>query len=183
MSNDIYEEESLTPEDNTEENELTEDEFELLDEKAQKTIQSLQAQKDHWRNKANKKPEAEPSQLTEEKPEQAPQGEPDVKRLLEEQDERVDLRLQGYNVDEINFASRNRVEGQSLSEAIQSNFVAAGIEATRAKAKAESGTLAPTNRPVKVNGKTFQEIVRDGTSEEKQKAFEAMQAKRRSNAE
>lgn len=117
-----------------------------------------------------KEPEKEPEKLPTESKTSAP----------EDLEDRVDLRLQGYTYEEIEFANRNR-NGRPLKEAIKDPFVSAGIEAVRSQKKAEDKTPSPSNRSTKFNGKTYEEIVRDGSPEEKQGAFEQMMTKRRTN--
>jgi len=105
----------------------------------------------------------------------------DVSKILEEQDERVDLRLQNYSKQEIDFADRNREQGQSLSDAIKSDFVAAGIEALRQKQKAEDGTQQPSNKNTLYQGKTFAQVVAGDSEEDKKAAFEALVRKKALN--
>jgi hypothetical protein len=105
----------------------------------------------------------------------------DVEQVLSEQNERVELRLKGYTHEEIEFMSRNRKNGQSLTEASTDPYVQAGIETVRSKTQAEQKTLSPSNKATRFNGKSFNEIISDGTPEEKQSAFESMLSKRLNN--
>lgn len=174
MSNEYEQETQQTPADKTVENDLevSDEVLEGLDEDVAKTIKTLSAQRNHWRKKATEKKEPKPLPEQEEKPK--PETKLDVNKILEEQEERVDLRLQDYSKEEIDFASRNREPGQKLSDAIKSDFVAAGIEAMRKKRKAEDGTPAPSNRTATFNGKTFADVVKGDSQADKEAAFESI---------
>jgi len=93
-------------------------------------------------------------------------------------EERVELRLQGYNPQEIEYIKKFRKEGQSLLEAAKDSFVQAGIEGLRAKAKVEQATPNPSSRTGVVEGKS----IGDMTPQERAKHFNyaAWKARRKS---
>jgi len=65
----------------------------------------------------------------------------------EEIESRVDLRLRGYNKEEIDYANRYaKAAGQKLGEIINDPFVQGGIEKVRERAKVEQAKPAPSSR-------------------------------------
>jgi hypothetical protein len=104
---------------------------------------------------------------------EAPQRFDEVAKAI---DEKVELRLEGYSVEDINDMSAfAKGKGITLAEAKQNAFVKSVIDARKAEREAENSTLKPSNRSVMVDGKSATDILRDpkASADEKQRAFEA----------
>ncbi len=65
----------------------------------------------------------------------------------QEIEERVDLRLEGFSKEELDFISRVRQPGKSLRETAQEEWVKAAIEGIRAKKRVEQ-SVPPPSSPV-----------------------------------
>lgn len=96
-----------------------------------KTLQTLQAQKEHWKNKANKPVEKEkPSVVDTPKP-QTNQAEDIDKRL-----EKIELKTEGYSDDEIVF-----IQSNGGKKALENTYVKTAIQTIREQRKAEQATV------------------------------------------
>lgn len=90
-------------------------------------------------------------------------------------EEKVSLRLQGYDAETIaeieKYAKGAGIA--SLLEAAKSPFVQKGVDALRAEKKSQENTPAPSGKIATFNGKPVDEIFKTGTPAEKQAAWEA----------
>lgn len=97
----------------------------------------------------------------------------DSDNLKKEIEERVNLRMSGYDPEHIERIEKYaKGAGLSLSEAAKDPFVAKAIEGLRAEKKSLDTTPAPSNRTVLFNGKPVNEVFKTGSEAEKQAAFE-----------
>ena len=156
------------------ENEEFED-FESEDEEVNKQVQTLSAQKKHFREKFEKE-----KQLREEleaKLQAAPKKEetPDNSRL-DVVEQKVELRMDGYSAEEIKqMETFAKGSGKSLLEAKDDPFVQAAIKNIRAEKRVEDAIPSSSPQAKVYKGKTYEEVIKDpeASKEDKQKAFEA----------
>lgn len=98
----------------------------------------------------------------------------DASALKKEIDDKVDLRLAGFEPEHIaEIEKYAKGAGVSLSEAAKSPFIAMAVEAHKAKAKSTASTPAPSAKIQTFNGKPVEQIFKEGTPDEKQAAFMA----------
>lgn len=98
----------------------------------------------------------------------------DPAKLKQEIEDRVSLRLAGRSPEQIEEIERYaRGANISLIEASKVPFVAKAVEALEAESKSTENTPAPSSKVKVFNGKPIEETFKSGTSDEKQKAFEA----------
>lgn len=105
---------------------------------------------------------------------------PDIEKRLSEQEQKVELRMSGYSVDEIReIDAIARGKNIPLSEAEKSPFVQAAIKQIRAENKSKEAVLEPGNSNVMVGEKTASAVLSDtkATPADKQAAMEAMRQK------
>jgi len=121
-----------------------------------------------------KKAEAELSELKPKLVTEGKVGSFDSDALRKEIDAKVDLRLAGHSQEEISEMEKYaRGAGVSLTEAAQSPFIKKAVEAIRAESRSTENTPASSNNIRVFNGKPVDEILKSGTSAEKQAAFES----------
>lgn len=142
---------------------LTKEQFAELERKANVSSQNFERLK---------KLEEENKLLTEK------QGQSiDIKAI----DEKVDLRIEGYNHEEIaEIAAYAKVKGIGLLEAKEAPIIKAGIQALRAAKASTDNTPSPSNRGIPlINGKTYDQIINDpeASNADKQAALDARYAK------
>lgn len=121
-----------------------------------------------------KKAEQDKKELTDKLAEKGESGTFDSDKLKKEIEERVGLRLSGYDPEHLAEIERYaKGAGISLSEAAKSPFIIKAVDGLRAEKKSTETTPAPSNRTVMFNGKPVSEVFKNGTPAEKQAAFEA----------
>lgn len=100
----------------------------------------------------------------------------DPSELERKIEEKVSLRMQGYDAEHLEEIERYaKGAGISLTEASKSPFIQKAIDGLRAEKKTEESTPAPSNKVRLVGGKPANEVLRDPSApaSEKQAAFEA----------
>ena len=123
---------------------------------------SLQAQKEHWRNKAKElqgKLDAQGSKTPK----------PETDDVLSVAKDYARLIANNYTDEEIAFLERNQSKGQSILEVAKDPFVKGGIDTLRADNKVEQAMPNPSSGSVKVGKKTWADMSKD----ERRKNFEA----------
>lgn len=101
---------------------------------------------------------------------------------LDLMEQMVDLRMEGYSKEEIDFIKQNTPVGTPLKESTENPFVKAAIDGIRAESSTQEAIPEPSAGTVVLDGKTFNEVVSgDSSPEEKQRAFEALKQKRKGN--
>ncbi|MBK9272787.1 MAG: hypothetical protein IPM48_14475 [Saprospiraceae bacterium] len=160
------------------EKEVVIDENLIDDEDLKKNLQTVVAQKKHFREKYQsvskdfeEYKKTHPDIKVEEKKEVVPVAEPKNTVSNEVSIESVlDLRTKGYSDAEIlafnKYAKKMNVP---ISEIIEDPFIKAGIEAERQKAKVEQTTPNPSNGTMTVKGKTWAQM----TPEERKMNYDA----------
>lgn len=161
------EQENQTPqeagEDTTSQNEdvgFEENELESLDEETKKKIQTLEAQKRHWREKAQKSTQEQTQQKSEEEPpKQAPQKKEGQTVTKEKGESEEDLaeRMKKLELSEQKrqFGHEHGLSPQEVDKVFQINpnpdketledpFVKAGLQAIRSQNRTEQNTPSPS---------------------------------------
>lgn len=139
-------------------------------------LQIAEKKVEFYKGLANKRSKQKP-QLPEKK-EQKPD---DLSSRMDEQEQRVELRMQGYSVEEIReMSAYAKGRGISLPEAEKSGFVKSAILQIRAEQKSKEAVLEPGSSNVMVGSKDAQGILADpkASPQEKQAAMEAIRTKR-----
>jgi len=137
-----------------------------LDE-LRKQNKTLQAQKTHWKKKANDKP-VEKEVLKKE------EGVKDVNEAIGV-DTLIDLQSDGFSPKDIkDLASSANDMGVSIKSLKDNETFMAGFKAKKEEQKSIDSTPTPANRTIVHKNKTFKEIISDpeSTKEDKQIAFE-----------
>lgn len=146
-------------------------------------VETLFAQKKHWREKA-KAFEAEKQKLEDELKRREPslkadndesESSPEQKFDIGLVETKVDLRLSGFSPEEIRYMEAYaKGKGISLAEASKDPFVIAGVEKLREKQRSVDATPSPSSSGgLSFRGKSFAEMSR----EERKEAFEATKDK------
>lgn len=105
----------------------------------------------------------------------------DIESRLSEQEQRVELRMMGYSVDEIReIEAVAKGKNIQLLEAEKSPFVKSAITQIRAEMKSKEAVLEPGNSNVMVGDKNAKSVLADpsATPAEKQSAMDAIRAKK-----
>ena len=103
----------------------------------------------------------------------------ELMKRIELQEEREDMREQGYSKSELDYLSRLRKEGETLADVAKNDYAKIAIEGMRKASKNEEATPSPSHRVEMSNGKTAKEVMADpkATDAEKQSAYEAFRSK------
>ena len=97
----------------------------------------------------------------------------DPAKFKQEIDEKVDLRLAGFDSEHIEEIERYaKGAGLSLAEAAKSPFIVKAVEGLRAEKKSTDSTPAPSSKIRTFNGKPVEEVFKSGSEAEKQAAWE-----------
>lgn len=100
---------------------------------------------------------------------------------LSEVEQRVELRSDGYSVDEIRaIQAFAKGANKDLLEASKDPFVQAAITKMREKEQSEAATPSPSNAAVLTSGKSLGEVVTSGTATEKDAALQEILNRKRS---
>jgi hypothetical protein len=90
-------------------------------------------------------------------------------------DDKVSLRLQGLNPEQIQNIERfAKGANLGLLEAAEHPFIKGGLEAENAKNKSVDSTPPPSSRIHTFQGKPVEQVFAEGSTQEKQSAFESM---------
>ena len=105
-------------------------------------------------------------------------GEPksfDSESLERKIEERVSLRLAGYNPDElVEIESYAKGKGISLSEAAKSPFIQKAVDGLRSEKRSTESTPSPSSKIKVFNGQPVNKVLSEGTAAEKQAAWESI---------
>lgn len=107
------------------------------------------------------------------------EGSEDRLSLMEQM---VELRLEGYSKEEIDFIKQNTPKGSPLKESADNPFVKAAIDGRRAESSTQDAIPEPSAGTIVFDNKTYDDVIKgDSSPEEKQRAFEALKQKRKGN--
>jgi hypothetical protein len=147
-----------------------------IDEAVAKKVQTLSAQKNHFRDKFQKEAEknkklAEELEGLKEKPVDAKEEKPSAPIIDTDAIEtRAVLRVKGYTPEEIRtMESYAKGSGKKLSEVVDDPFVKAGIDNLRSAAKSEQATPPSSSGSTTHKEKSWAEM----TPEERKTNFES----------
>jgi hypothetical protein len=128
-----------------------------------KVIQTLTAQKAHYREKSLKS--SEENMLLKQEIEKLKKGNESVTPQTStppKEDELtsvLQLQAQGYTQAEIlKLRDYSKLMNKPISEVAEDGLIKAGLEAERAKTRVENQTPAPSNRSVSIEGKTWKDM-------------------------
>lgn len=138
-----------------------------LDDELRKPLLTEIARKKHWREKAKKETEERQKLEEELKKYREPVAEaqknpsPKPQEQVDEMDVVLQLNSEGYSPSEIrDLRAKAKRYNVPISDLVNDPLVKSGLEATRAKAKSEQATPAPSNRSsgISVEGKSWSEM-------------------------
>lgn len=125
-------------------------------EALKKQVQTLQAQKEHWKQKATKVEEIE------ETPEKEIKSE--VNTDIEKRLEKIELTAKGYSDDEIDF-----IQSNGGKKALENNFVKTAIESIREQRKAEEASVEIDSSKSEIEKKYTSSQLKNMSAEELKK--------------
>lgn len=133
-------------------------------EDPEKVIASLNAQRKHWRKKAQEL-QAQNAGKTETKPAQSQPTKPaegNSQYATREDLEVLQLQNQGFDAETISaIRSYAKGKGVSATEVLGDEFVKSFIDAKKSKSRLETAAPEPSARTMKINGKTWEEMTPD----------------------
>lgn len=144
-----------------------------------KTLQTLQAQKEHWKNKANKPVEKEQPSVVDTKPQTNSTTEDlsDIRETVKNLSLSEKKRQFGYehNLSPEETDAVFRLNPNPDKKTLEDPFIKGGLEAIRAKKRVEGAIPSSTGKVPTVNGKTWAQM----TAEERQANFSNVMGKRK----